>query len=90
MQGKVDEWEGAADNGIDEEEGDFLVKILKSLGADLVDSVEYGDHELTQILLSEIKDVWQLMANNPKWLVNSGETPESLRTYMAKLLFVAK
>jgi hypothetical protein len=37
MQEKVDEWEGAADNGIDEEEGDFLVKKLKSLGADLVD-----------------------------------------------------
>ncbi|XP_046449253.1 uncharacterized protein LOC124197754 isoform X3 [Daphnia pulex] len=88
---KVNEWKGAASNRNQEEDGSaFLVKILKNLGSDLVDSVEYGDDELTQILLSEIKDVWRRIVNSPKSLVNSGETPESLGIYMAKILFIAK
>lgn len=81
--------ETAADN-TNNEEGDLLVKILKSLGADLTDNVEYGDHELVVSLLSEIKAVWRSIVNNSISLVNSGETAQSLKMYMAHILFLAK
>ncbi|EFX88446.1 hypothetical protein DAPPUDRAFT_311269 [Daphnia pulex] len=88
------DWERAVGNRNQEEEGvETLVNTFKSLGTLLPEygeRVEYGDHELTQILLSKIKDIWQLMANNPKWLVNSGESLESLRMCIAKFLHQAE
>ena len=85
----MDEWEEAADRKY-VESFSLLVKILKSLGADLKGSVEYSEHELTENLLTEIKDVWRRLVENQRALANSGESAESLRTYMAHLRFVAK
>lgn len=80
----------AAADPNDEELGGFLVEILKSFGTELVDYVEYGDDEHAQTILREIKNTWECIALNQKLLANSGESPESLRKYMAKILFLVK
>ncbi len=89
---KVNEGETVADDTNNENESNLTVIILKSLGDELTESVEYGngDDNNTKVVLKEIKDVWQRIVNNPKLLVNSTESPESLRSYMAQLLFLAK
>ncbi len=87
---KREECNRVAGNPNDEELGGFLVKILKSLGAELEEYVEYGDDEHAQTILREIKNTWECIALNEKSLANSGETPESLRKYMAKILFLVK
>ncbi|XP_046449641.1 uncharacterized protein LOC124198044 [Daphnia pulex] len=86
---KVNEGETVADD-TKNNESYLIVNILKSLGGELTESVEYGngDDNNTQVVLKEIKVVWQRIVNNPELLVNSTESLESLRTYMAQILYL--
>lgn len=88
---KVNEGETVADD-TKNNESYLIVNILKSLGGELTESVEYGngDDNNTQVVLKEIKVVWQRIVNNPELLVNSTESLESLRTYMAQILYLVK
>jgi hypothetical protein len=87
----VNEGETVADD-TKNNESYLIVNILKSLGGELTESVEYGngDDNNTQVVLKEIKVVWQRIVNNPELLVNSTESLESLRTYMAQILYLVK
>jgi hypothetical protein len=88
---KLKDWQvRVADQTTCEEDTVLLVQILKSLGASLTESVEFSEQELIDTFLIEINEVWQCLVANHKGLANSGESPESLRAYMAKILFQAK
>jgi hypothetical protein len=63
---------------------------LKSLGASLTESVEFSEQELIDTFLIEINEVWQCLVANHKGLANSGESPESLRAYMANIFYLTK
>ncbi len=75
---------------------EILVTHLKSLGADLTESVEFNDRQLTETLLTEIKDVWRrLIMQQPMNVSFSLEdditnSNDDLTHYTAKLLFLAK
>ena len=79
-----------ADQTTCEEDTVLLVQILKSLGTSLTESIEFNEQELTDIFRSEIKEAWQCLVANHKGLANSGESPESLRAYMAQILYLTK
>jgi hypothetical protein len=71
------------------------VKNLKSLGADLTESLEFNDHQLTETLLSEFKDVWrgitqQHIIVSPSVDDDVINANDDLMHYAAKLLFLAK
>ncbi|XP_046642138.1 uncharacterized protein LOC124327216 isoform X4 [Daphnia pulicaria] len=89
-QEKAKEWERAVGNRNQKEEGVLLVETLKSLGTALTELVGYDNDNLTKSVLSAIKKVWRLIKVNPNNpLVNTGETPESLKKYMAQIRFLA-
>ncbi|XP_046637135.1 uncharacterized protein LOC124315478 [Daphnia pulicaria] len=74
---------------------EILVTNLKSLGADLTESVEFNDRQLTETLLTEIKDVWRRLMQQPMNVSFSLEdditnSNDDLTHYTAKLLFLAK
>jgi hypothetical protein len=73
-----------------EEDTVLLVQILKSLGASLTESVKLSEQELIDIFLIEINEVWQCLVANHKGLAFSGESPESLRAYMANIFYLTK
>nr|CAH0103132.1 unnamed protein product [Daphnia galeata] len=86
---KLKDWQvRVADQTTCEEDTVLLVKILKSLGASLTESVKLSEQEYTDNYLSEIKEVWQCLVVNHKGLANSGESPESLRAYMANIFYL--
>ncbi len=88
---KLKDWQvQGADQGTCEEDTVLLVKILKSLGASITESVKLSEQEYTDNYLSEIKEVWQCLVANHKGLANSGESPESLRAYMANIFYLTK
>ena len=88
---KLKDWQvRVADQTTCEENTVLLVQIFQSLRTSLTESIEFNEQELTDIFRSEIKEVWQCLVANHKGLANSGESPESLRAYMAKILFQAK
>ena len=88
---KLKDWQvRVADQTTCEEDTVLLVQILKSLGASLTESVELSEQELIDTFLIEINEVWQCLVANHKGLANSGESAESLRAYMAQILFQAK
>jgi hypothetical protein len=89
-QEKTKEWERAVGNRNKEEEGVLLVETLKSLGTALTELVGYDNDDLTKSVLSAIKKVWQIIVNADNPLVNTDETPESLKKYMAQIRFLAK
>lgn len=71
------------------------MKNLKSLGADLTESLEFNDHQLTETLLSEFKDVWrgitqQHIIVSPSVDDDVINANDDLMHYAAKLLFLAK
>lgn len=74
---------------------EILVTNLKSLGADLTESVEFNDRQLTETLLTEVKDVWRRIMQQPINVSFSLEDDitnlnDDLIHYTAKLLFLAK
>ncbi len=85
-----EECKRAAGNPINEELGVALVKTLKRIGTELVDYVENGDHEQTQLTISKIKNMWKCIVLNEESMANSGESAESLKKYMAEILYFAK
>ena len=88
---KLKDWQvRVADQTTCEEDTVLLVKILKSLGASITESVKLSEQEYTDNYLSEIKEVWQCLVANHKGLANSGESPESLRAYMANIFYLTK
>ena len=77
------------------EDRELLVKNLKSLGADLTESLEFNDHQLTETLLSEFKDVWRGITQQHNSVSPSVDDDvinanDDLMDYAAKLLFLAK
>ena len=66
------------------------METLKSLGTALTELVGYDNDNLTKSVLSAIKKVWQIIVNADNPLVNTDETPESLKKYMAQIRFLAK
>ncbi|XP_046642155.1 uncharacterized protein LOC124327231 [Daphnia pulicaria] len=84
-----EECKRAAGNPINEELGVALVKTLKRIGTELVDYVENGDHEQTQLTISKIKNMWKCIVLNEESMANSGESAESLKKYMAEILYFA-
>ena len=91
---KLKDWQvRVADQTTCEDDTVLLVKILKSLGASITESVKLSEQENTDNYLSEIKEVWQCLVANHKGLANSGESaesPESLRAFMANILYLTK
>ena len=82
-----------ADQTTCEENTVLLVQIFQSLRTSLTESIEFNEQELTDIFRSEIKEVWQCLVANHKGLANSGESaesPESLRAFMANILYLTK
>ena len=72
-----------------------LVTNLYSLGADLTESVELNDRQLSETLLTEVKDVWRRIMQQPTNVSFSLDdditnSNDDLIHYTAKLLFVAK
>ncbi|XP_046449252.1 uncharacterized protein LOC124197754 isoform X2 [Daphnia pulex] len=84
-----EECKRAAGNPINEELGVALVETLKRIGTELVKYVENGDHEQTQLTIGEIKNMWKCLVLNEESMANSGESPESLKKYMAEILYFA-
>ena len=66
------------------------METLKRIGTELVKYVENGDHKQTQLTIGEIKYMWKCIVLNEESMANSGESPESLKKYMAEILYFAK
>jgi hypothetical protein len=74
---------------------EILVKNLTGLGANLIESVEFNDRQMTETLLSEIKNVWRRITQQPINMSSSVDDDvinlnDNLMHYTAKLLFLSK